>query len=69
MNLNRREELMEEAADCNQASRDCLAQGLYQDADRLQRRANDIKRVLDWEVCRTMWAEKAQLTLDEIMRK
>lgn len=69
MNLNRREELAEEAADCDQAAKDCLAQACYQDADRLQRRANEIRKMLDWEVCREMWADKAQETITEIMQR
>ena len=67
--LNRLEELMEEIADCNQASKDCRAQGCYREAARLAQRAKAIQQKLDLAVCRTMWAEKQQLTLDEIMAR
>ncbi len=69
MNLNRREELAEEAADCDQAAKDCITQRLYQDADRLQRRASEIRKLLDWELCREMWAEKAQENIAKIMQR
>jgi hypothetical protein len=69
MNLNRREELFEEAADCDQAAKDCMAQNLYHDAACMEHRAREIRKVLDLELCRVMWAEKQQLTLDEIMSK
>jgi len=46
LTLNRREELAEEAADCDQAARDCLAQRLYADAARFERRANEIRQLL-----------------------
>jgi hypothetical protein len=46
MRLNRIEELIEEAADCDRAAKDCLEQRLYADAARFERRADEIRQLL-----------------------
>jgi hypothetical protein len=70
MRLNRKEELTEELADAEQASRDCFAQGLYADAARLNARANEIRHMLqDWTMVQQMWAEKMQPVINEIMQR